>query len=145
MALKKPRPAPTTLLIDYLRRKGVSQVQLGEACGLSEVRVSRICRGEYPPKPEEKRAIAEALGVTEEEVFHPLLGYYEGRDRARADLDIVMGFFNSEDGFWLWCRIWEKLSVLMDIARDKERAENITDGRMGSGVEGSSALQEILP
>lgn len=46
--------------------KGLSQWDLGEACGIRNNRISYIERGRFKPRPEELKAIAKALDVSVE-------------------------------------------------------------------------------
>lgn len=50
------------------RRKGLSQVALGEAAGISHRQIVRLENGEHLPSGEHRDRIAEALGVDRQEI-----------------------------------------------------------------------------
>jgi len=64
--MDKNRGELARLVGELLRARGMSQVELARAAGISESHVSRILKGEHFPAPEKLGALAEALGVPEE-------------------------------------------------------------------------------
>jgi transcriptional regulator with XRE-family HTH domain len=52
-----------------LLRSGEAQYELASRLGIGETRLSRIVRGRVRPTPEERKGIAEELGVPEADLF----------------------------------------------------------------------------
>lgn len=52
-----------------IMQAGMSQYALAAAVGVSETRLSRICRGRAQPTTQERELIAAALGRPEAELF----------------------------------------------------------------------------
>ena len=66
LPVDKIRGELARLIDELLDSRGMSQVQLARAAGISESHVSRILKGEHFPAPEKLGALADALGVSEE-------------------------------------------------------------------------------
>jgi len=56
-------------LIGAIRRRGYKNYQIAEKAGIEQARFSRILTGKFTPRPEEKRAIAKALRVSQKRIF----------------------------------------------------------------------------
>jgi transcriptional regulator with XRE-family HTH domain len=50
-------------------RSGISQVKIGMAAGIGEVRLSQIVHGKVEPTAEEKRSLSKILGVDQAKLF----------------------------------------------------------------------------
>lgn len=66
-------------LKDVRRRKGVTQVELSEKTGIAQQMISKYEVGEYLPQLDNAKIIADALGVTLDELVqirkaHDLVG-----------------------------------------------------------------------
>ena len=53
----------------FLSRTGRRQYEIAREIGLTENELSRIVRGRRPATPEERRRLAQALGLSERELF----------------------------------------------------------------------------
>lgn len=71
MALRPPRK---TRLFEAIRSTGLQQSQVARLAGLSESRLSRLCRGKAEPSQAELRAIGTALSLPVERLADPLAG-----------------------------------------------------------------------
>ena len=62
------------LLNDAIERLNISRGEAARRAGLSRQRVHQLCRGEYPPRLEELRALIVALDIPPAEVARALVG-----------------------------------------------------------------------
>jgi len=56
-------------LIGEIRNQGYKNYQIAEKAGIEQARFSRILTGKFTARPEEKRAIAKALRVSQKNLF----------------------------------------------------------------------------
>jgi transcriptional regulator with XRE-family HTH domain len=57
------------MLAVLVREFGLSQVEVGRAAGVEEKRMSLICRRRVKPRPDERRALAGVLHLSEHDLF----------------------------------------------------------------------------
>lgn len=70
--VKRPRKPPPKLYIGpWLRRLGLSQVEVATAASIGESHMSLIISGERYPGPGTKAAIADAMGLPEHALRQP--------------------------------------------------------------------------
>jgi len=56
-------------LKEFLAQTGRRQYQIAREVGLTENELSRIVRGRRPPTADERKRLAQVLGVTEPDLF----------------------------------------------------------------------------
>lgn len=88
------QPPTRTRLFEVIRGSGLKQSQVSQLSGLSQSRLSRLCRGKSGPTDAELRQLALALGVEPGRLFDPLANFPEEERRAAR----AAAWFQSEDG-----------------------------------------------
>ena len=105
--------------------RGLTQKELGEACGIHEVAIRKYELGKNLPKPEQLRKIADALGVNvnslmeldieaDGDVLPLLFAIDEAFDISIKDLDGEPGIFFSNKNLVQFLKDWQAMKELLD-------------------------------
>ena len=105
--------------------RGLTQKELGEACGIHEVAIRKYELGKNVPKPEQLRKIADALGVNvnslmefdieaDGDVLPLLFAIDETFDISIKDLDGEPGIFFSNKNLVQFLKDWQAMKELLD-------------------------------
>lgn len=91
MNLQPPRK---TRLFEAIRSSGLQQSQVAALTGLSESRLSRLCRGKAEPSPAELRQLAQAMSLPVERLTDPLAGL----EPDEAAIEKLVAFLRGAEG-----------------------------------------------
>ena len=94
--------------------RGLTQKELGEACGIHEVAIRKYELGKNLPKPEQLRKIADALGVNVNSLMELLFAIDETFDISIKDLDGEPGIFFSNKNLVQFLKDWQAMKELLD-------------------------------
>ena len=105
--------------------RGLTQKELGEACGIHEVAIRKYELGKNLPKPEQLRKIADALVVNvnslmefyieaDGDVLPLLFAIDETFDISIKDLDGEPGIFFSNKNLVQFLKDWQAMKELLD-------------------------------
>lgn len=104
--------------------RGLTQKELGEACGIHEVAIRKYELGKNIPKPEQLRKIAEALSVNvnslaefdieaDGDVLPLLFAIDEKFDVSLKDIDGEPGIFFSDKNLVQFLKDWQAMKELL--------------------------------
>ena len=111
--------------------RGLTQKELGEACGIHEVAIRKYELGKNLPKPEQLRKIADALGVNvnslmefdieaDGDVLPLLFAIDEAFPITFKEIDGVPGIFFENDSLNHFLSDWQAMKELMEMGRQNE-------------------------
>lgn len=104
MALQPPRQ---TRIFEAIRSSGLLQSQVAQLTGLSQSRLSRLCRGKSEPSPAELRKLAQALSMPVERLADPL----SGLEPTEALIERACQFLRGSEGRLFISRLAAALEV----------------------------------
>ena len=95
--------AEVTALYAYLRQRDIKQTDLADLTGIGKERISRICRGQYRARPQEKQTISTALQVDIEQLWpFERLSHLPTEDK---QIEKLCEWLKGKEGRLFWRRI----------------------------------------